>query len=79
MPGNIVKSFAKKTGKTKEEVEKLWNKAKAIAAKAGRAEDYAYIVSMLKRMLKLKKPVHAGLSLSTIFLMKINEDGDANA
>jgi len=55
MPSNIVKSFAKKTGKSVAKVEKLWDKAKAIGAKEGHKEDYDYIVGILKKMLKLNE------------------------
>jgi len=55
MPNNIINSFAKKSGKSKDEVEKLWAKAKAIAAEEGHEEDYPYIVGMLKKMLGIEK------------------------
>ena len=54
MPAALVKSFAKKTGKTVAAVEKLWNKAKELAKKAGRAKDFAYITGILKRMLRIE-------------------------
>lgn len=46
-----IASFAKKSGKSKKEVERLWNKAKKLAAEQGREEDWPYIVGILKRML----------------------------
>jgi hypothetical protein len=55
MPNNIINSFAEKSGKSKEEVEQLWDKAKEIAAKENKAEDYAYITGILKKMLKLNE------------------------
>ena len=55
MPANIVKSFSQKTGKSVQEVEKLWDKAKAIAADEGESENYAYITAILKKMLKLNE------------------------
>lgn len=55
MPANIVKSFAEKTGKSVQEVEKLWDKAKELAADGGHKEDYNYIVGILKKMLKLNE------------------------
>jgi len=33
MPASIIQSFAKKSGKSEKEVEKLWDKAKEIAKK----------------------------------------------
>ena len=54
MPASLVKSFATQTGKTVKAVEKLWAKAKELATEAGRKEDYAYIVGILKRMLKIE-------------------------
>lgn len=55
MPSNVVKSFAEKTGKSEEEVEKLWDKAKDIAKKEGEEENYAYITGVLKKMLGLNE------------------------
>lgn len=55
MPAVILKTFAKRTGKSAAEVEKLWNKAKARAAKEGRPKDWAYITGILKRMLGIKQ------------------------
>jgi len=55
MPNNIVKSFAKKSGKSVDEVEKLWSEAKSAAEKEGHKEDYNYIVGILKRMLSLNE------------------------
>lgn len=54
MPTSVVRSFAAQAGKTVKAVEKLWNKAKKLAAKAGRKEDYAYIVGILKKMLRIE-------------------------
>ena len=55
MPSNIVKSFASTTGKTEKEVDDLWNKAKEIASDEGHAEEYDYIVGILKKMLKINE------------------------
>jgi hypothetical protein len=51
MPAGLVKSFAKKSGKSVSTVDRLWGKAKGIAAKAGRKGNYGYIVGILKKML----------------------------
>ena len=57
MPNNIVKSFAKKSGKSVKEVEKLWKKAEAIAKEEGISKKsfYSYITGTLKNMLNLKE------------------------
>ena len=54
MPANVIKSFASKSNKSVANVEKLWDKAKAQAAEQGRSKDYAYIVGILKSMLKIE-------------------------
>ena len=59
MPANIIKSFAKKSGKSEKEVEKLWNKAKSLTKKEYPKvqEDserfYKIVTGMLKKMLGL--------------------------
>jgi hypothetical protein len=55
MPSTIVKSFADKTGKSIEDVERLWGQAKVLASKEGHSGDYAYITGILKKMLKLEQ------------------------
>lgn len=59
MPNNVVKSLAKKSGKSVDDVEKLWDKAKKIAVDDGRSEDdedfYPYVTGILKKMLKIKE------------------------
>lgn len=57
MPAPLIKSFAQKTGKSQDAVEKLWSKAKAIAKEEGHNKDYAYIVGILKKMLGLNESV----------------------
>jgi len=69
MPAAVVKSFAQKSGKTVSAVEKLWQKAKAAAAKAGRKEDYAYIVGILKRMLRIESQAEGEESPSDLALL----------
>ena len=49
----MLDSFSKRSGKSKAEVEKLWNEAKDSAATQGHTDDYPYIVGILKRMLSL--------------------------
>lgn len=57
MPANIIKSFAKKTGKSEKEVEQTYNKAKKEASHMGRSKNYTYIVDILKTMLGIKEDV----------------------
>jgi hypothetical protein len=54
MPAGQIKSFAKKSGKSEAEVEKLWDKAKELAADQGHKDDYDYVAGILKKMLKLE-------------------------
>lgn len=44
--------------------EHKWNKAKEIAAKEGRAEDWAYIVGIYKKMMGVSKTKKAGVEKS---------------
>jgi len=55
MPASMIPSFAKRSGKSEKEVEKLWHKAKGLAADQGHTEEYDYIVGILKRMLRLNE------------------------
>ena len=59
MPNSIIKSFAKESGKSVGEVEKLWNQAKESAKKEGKKESddsfYAYVTGTLKKMLKISE------------------------
>jgi 3-oxoacyl-ACP reductase-like protein len=50
MPTPYVKKLAKEKGKSVAEVERLWDKAKDQAEKAGRKDDYAYITGILQHM-----------------------------
>ncbi len=64
MPNNIIKSFAEKSGKSVKEVEKLWNKAKAIAKESDIPETdkdkfYSYVTGILKKMLSIKEATTA--------------------
>ncbi len=53
----LVKAFADKTGKSVQEVESAWEKAKSIAKQQGKNESddgfYAYVVGILKKSLKI--------------------------
>jgi hypothetical protein len=61
MPSNIVKTFAEKSGKSTDEVEKLWNKAKGVVSKGypnvKKESDkwYALVTGTLKQMVGLKE------------------------
>ena len=55
MPNATVKSFAEKSGKSIEEVDELWDKAKSIADKLKHVDKYSeqyyvYVTGTLKRM-----------------------------
>ena len=55
MPASHIKSFAAKSGKSEDAVEKLWQKAKKLAADEGHGGEYDYITGILKKMLKLEE------------------------
>lgn len=58
MPATIIKSFAKKTGKSEKEIEQLWKKANKEASSMGKSKDYDYIVGILKNMLGLDEEIN---------------------
>ncbi len=59
MPSDLVKSYARKTGKKVSEVDKLWNRAEEIIkndyedVEVGSDRFYKLVNGTLKRMLKL--------------------------
>ena len=59
MPAAVVKSFAKKTGKSIDQVEKIWNAIRDSLISSGHKETddnfYAMLVGGLKKALKLKE------------------------
>ena len=59
MPAAVVKSFAKKTGKSTQEVEKIWNAIRDSLISSGHKETddnfYPKLVGGLKKALKLKE------------------------
>lgn len=63
MPNNIVKTFAEKTGKGFQEVEKLWDKAKKIVEKEypdvekNSEKFYQIVTGVLKNMLGIEEDV----------------------
>lgn len=72
MPNNIVRSLAEKSGRSIEEVEELWKKAKAITThKLGVTEGeqfYKYATGILKNMLSLRS---VSVSVSNAFSTKV--------
>ena len=57
MPVNVIKTYAKKTGKSEGELERLWVRAKEAAKEQGRDEDYAYIMGIFKKMAGISESV----------------------
>lgn len=58
MPNAMIKSYAKKTGKSADAVEKLWNQAKAEAHSKFGVEDghfWAYVNATVRKMLGMKE------------------------
>jgi hypothetical protein len=55
MPVPVIKKEAEKHGVSKEHAEAKWEEAKAQAAKEGFKEDWAYIMTIFKNMMKDKK------------------------
>lgn len=53
MPNDVVKAMAKKSDKSVEKAEELWDKAKEQAAEQGHEEEYDYIMGIFKRMMGL--------------------------
>lgn len=72
MPNNIIISFAKETGKSEKEVEKLWDKAKSIVKKEysdidDKSDDFfKLVVGILKTMLNMKESALASITTSTL-------------
>jgi len=60
MPTALVTSFAKKSGKSEEEVDKLFKKAMVVAMEQGKKESdedfFPLVTGILKKMLKLETP-----------------------
>ena len=55
MPASIVKSLARKSGQSLKDVERKWQKAKALASQSKDASDpqyYALVVGILKRLVR---------------------------
>ena len=79
MPSSIVKSFAKKTGKDMDEVERLWKKARALATNAKSTSDkdyYPYVVGILRRMLKMSEDTRDSDAALDKFLESASDDSE---
>lgn len=84
MPAALVKSFAKKSGKSVEDVEKMWKDVKASLVKQGDDVDddkfYAKLVGIMKKNLKLESIEADDTVLFDIFknhsLMEDDDDDD---
>jgi hypothetical protein len=61
MPNQVIKSFAKKSGKSEADVEKLWNQAKGMASEKGLKDDafFAFATASLKTMCGIKEATMA--------------------
>jgi hypothetical protein len=57
MPTPLIKSLAKKSGKSIPRAEKMWRKAKDIVAKEYGEENYALVAGITKKMLGLKESI----------------------
>ena len=77
MPVAAIASFAKKSGKSVEEVEKMWDTAKKIAKKAGREDDYAYTTGIVKKALKIESILNDLLGTSAIAILKSLEESSS--
>lgn len=57
MPTPVIKSFAKRSGKTVQDVEAIWNRVKASTTGTEHEEDYEYITGAVKNSLGLDETV----------------------
>lgn len=55
MPAPALYSLAQQAGVSVSKAEEYWDKAKTLAADEGKAEDYAYITGIVKKMLGLSE------------------------
>lgn len=83
MPAALVKSFAKKSGKSVEDVEKMWKDVKASLVKQGDDVDddkfYAKLVGIMKKNLKLESIEADDAILFDVFKNhSLMEDGDGD-
>ena len=68
MPNVVIQSFAKKSGKSEEEIEKIWDELKDQYN-----DDYEAIVGTLKKILKINENFRNWLQENTSFIKEIKE------
>lgn len=68
MPSTMIKNFSKKSGKTEEEVEKIWDKLKKEYP-----DNYEVIVGTLKKILKINENFREYLRENTSFINSIKK------
>lgn len=59
MPAPALASMAKKSGMSIDKAEKIWDMAKSQAAKQGHKEDFAYIMGIVKKAMKVESLISA--------------------
>ncbi len=68
MPNAIIQSFAKKSGKSEEEIEKIWDELKDQYN-----DNYEAIVGTLKKILKINESFRNWLQENTSFIKELKE------
>ena len=68
MPNAVIQSFAKKSGKSEEEIEKIWDELKDQYN-----DNYGAIVGTLKKILKINENFRNWLQENTSFIKEIKE------
>ena len=68
MPNTVIQSFAKKSGKSEEEIEKIWDELKDQYN-----DNYEAIVGTLKKILKINENFRNWLQENTSFIKEIKE------
>jgi hypothetical protein len=74
MPNSVIKSFAKKSGKSEAEVEKMWDSVKASLIKGGASESdenfYPKLTGIVKKNLKLESIIGLEEEFYTSFIIE---------
>ena len=68
MPNAVIQSFAKKSGKSEEEIEKIWDELKDQYN-----DNYEAIVGTLKKILKINESFRNWLQENTSFIKELKE------
>ena len=68
MPNAVIQSFAKKSGKSDEEIEKIWDELKDQYN-----DNYEAIVGTLKKILKINESFRNWLQENTSFIKELKE------